>query len=164
MYKTSIEYGVLVILALAVLILVMLRLFLMECLVWCIKNKIHCIIFNFSNVFTIIPSTNMMEMSCNTCMLNTFLKGCSCYPLSIFFFSHFCYFFWTALDDFSLSRVSIKKQALYFWGRGKVYVYSTLFGPYFVRLYWVYCCSCNLVCLHIFECQVQYTCRLIYSF
>lgn len=40
-------------------------------------------------------------------------------------FLYFCYFFWTALNYFSLSQGSYWKQPLYLWVRGKLCVHST---------------------------------------
>lgn len=42
-YKNSVEYSVIVIITLVMLALVILRLFLMQYLIWCINNM-HCII------------------------------------------------------------------------------------------------------------------------
>ena len=55
-YKNNAKYSVLVMLALVTLVLVMLALvmhkfFFMHCLVWCIKNSMHCIkIFIYKSI------------------------------------------------------------------------------------------------------------------
>lgn len=70
MYQNNVEQRVLVMFALAIFILVMQRLFLMHCLVWSIKNNMHCLIlkriylqkytpqiqWKYLSLYTMLPS------------------------------------------------------------------------------------------------------------